>query len=664
MHTCTMPVTGLLIVSLLWFAGPPAEAQQTATPPPKEAAATALRAWGLDLAAAEPPAAPSPVPDLEPVVIVGARNGSFSGKVMVSGPLKGLKASISDLKSNVGPIGADCVTVRYGAMWEGMDGWYRPHGLDMLLAAPPEGAGLASVWLTVAVPKDAHAGTYRGTVTLRPAAGAPVKVPVELRIADWTLPAPKDFRTFMEMVQSPDTLALEYGVPLWSDDHWALIARSLALMRPLANRVVYLPLICHTNFGNEQSMVRWVPKGDGAYDYDFSILDKYLDLVASHMGTPRRVVINAWDVYLKPAENKWDEKWWNSLSDNQRKNSYFRGLKERGDLRRKLQAEHGNGPAVTVVDRGKTTTVHLPGYTDAPSAALWKPLFDQLRQRLEARGLDGAMTLGMLTDQWPSKEETEFLHKASGGLPWVSHAHWSAVKRRGGKVHGIAEVGYETCVWDIEMTDPDKERTYGWKRDRLVLAHYRMRGMNGFYPTRMRGVAELNISGHQRGLGRVGADFWWAVKDKRGRRRGTVTDRYAQSLWRNLDVKACVLAPGPDGAVATARYEHLRESLQECEARIAIEEAILEHELALGAGLVGRCRRLLKERQRAAWREDRKDKAFLAEKEFAKLAWYDQDKACYKWFLTTNWQERTERLYALAGEVARKLADAKPAENR
>lgn len=664
MHACKLTVAGLLIVGLACFGTSAAEAQESRVPATNEEAA-ALQVWIIDLAAVEPAAPPSPLPGLEPVVIIAARNGSFSGKVMVSGPLKGLKATMSDLASEAGRIATDRVTVRYGARWKDMDGWYGPHGLDILLDAPPEGASLTAVWITVAVPQDARPGTYKGTLAIEAPTGQTVTVPVELRIMEWTLPEPKDFRTFIEMIQSPDTLAVEYGVPLWSDEHWALIARSLDLMRPLASRVVYVPLICHTNFGNEQSMVRWLPKGDGTYDYDLSIVDKYLDLVAAHAGTPQIVVINAWDVYLKPADNQWDEKWWNSLTEEQKKGSYFRDLKERGDLRRKLQAEHGNGPAVTVADeKGGLETVHLPGYADPASEALWQPLFDHLRQHLKARGLDGAMTLGMLTDNWPSKEEVEFLHKVSGGLPWVSHAHWSAVKKRGGKVLDVADVRYETCVWDIEMSDPDKERTYGWKRDKLVLAHYRMRGMNGFFPTRMRTVPELNITGQQRGLGRIGADFWWAIKDKRGQRRGTVTDRYPQSLWRNLDLKACVLAPGPRGAVATARYEHLREGLQECEARIAIEQALLEHESSLGADLVARCRQLLLERHRAAWREDCKDKAFLEEKGFAKLAWYAQDEACYKWFLTTNWQERTQRLYALAGEVTRSLHAAGAAGNR
>jgi len=616
---------------------------------------TALRVWNIDLAAVEPREQPSSIPALEPVAIVGARNGSFSGKLMVSGQLHGLTASASDLKGQAGTIGADRIRVRYGAEWQDMPGWYKPYGLDVLLEAPRENQSIVCVWMTVAVPKDAAAGTYRGTLAMRAAGSAPVTVPVELDVADWTLPEPEDFHTYIEMIQSPDTLAVEYGVPLWSERHWALIARTFDLMRPLANRVVYVPLICHTNFGNEQSMVRWIKKGENAYDYDFSILEKYLDLAEEHMGKPEIVVINAWDVYLKPAENKWDEEWWSTLSEDQKKNSYFRDLKERGDLRRKLQAEHGTGPAVTVQNGETLETVHLPNYASPAAEAQWKPLFDQLRERLEARGLAEAMTLGMLTDQWPSREEVEFLQKVSGDLPWVSHAHWSAASRRGGKVYDLANIAYETCVWDIEATDPDAERTYGWQREKLVLAHYRMRGMNGFYPSRMRAVSELNITGMQRGLGRIGADFWWALRDKRGTRRGTVTDRYPQSLWRNLDVKSCILAPGPEGAVPTTRYEHFREGLQECEARIAIEKAIMADEARLGPDLVGRCRELLKERQHAAWREAVKDEEFLSANGFADMVWYRQDEVCYQWFLNSNWQERTERLYALAGEVARAM---------
>ena len=63
----------------------------------------------------------------------------------------------------------------------------------------------------------------------------------------------------MELVQSPDTLAVEYQVPFWSEKHWAMIADSMRYMGEIGSRVVHIPLIAETNSGNEQSMVRWIP---------------------------------------------------------------------------------------------------------------------------------------------------------------------------------------------------------------------------------------------------------------------------------------------------------------------------------------------------------------------------------------------------------------------
>ena len=91
----------------------------------------------------------------------------------------------------------------------------------------------------------------------------------------------------MEIVQSPDTLQLEYGVPAWSDKHFELIARSFRLMREVGSGVLYLPLICSTNYGNEESIVRWVKKGENDYDFDFTAMDKYLDVAEKNLGKPK-----------------------------------------------------------------------------------------------------------------------------------------------------------------------------------------------------------------------------------------------------------------------------------------------------------------------------------------------------------------------------------------
>jgi hypothetical protein len=102
-----------------------------------------------------------------------------------------------------------------------------------------------------------------------------------------------------------------------------------------------------------------------------------------------------------------------------------------------------------------------------------------------------------------------------------------------------------------------------------------MRNMCDDWPiTAYRLATELNISGGKRGVGRIGLDFWKCLKDKRGRVVGQVWERYPKASWRNLNITSCVTHPGKDGPIGTARFEMLREGLQECEARIFIEMAM------------------------------------------------------------------------------------------
>ena len=170
----------------------------------------------------------------------------------------------------------------------------------------PASGAVVPVWITVKVPPNVPAGGYAGSVKVEAEGENPVQVPIEIRVADWSLPDTQDFRTWVDMIQCPDTLALEYQVPLWSDKHWELIAQSFRLMGETGSRTVYVPLIAHTNLGNEESMVRWVRKGD-RYDYDFSIMDRYLDVAEKNMGRPKLVIFVVWDVYMIPASDASDD---------------------------------------------------------------------------------------------------------------------------------------------------------------------------------------------------------------------------------------------------------------------------------------------------------------------------------------------------------------------
>jgi hypothetical protein len=296
------------------------------------------------------------------------------------------------------------------------------------------------------------------------------------------------------------------------------------------------------------------------------------------------------------------------------------------------------------------------------------------------RGLEGNTVLGMLSDIWPSQEEAKFLGDLSGGLPWASQAHNGLTY--GGRKSSFGKVAYDCNVWDFHwVVDPSKTRAYGWKEPVAIAVYHRSNFFNVATWTALRNDMEQNITGKQRGVGRIGADTWPAVTDKRGRRAGAVTERYPESYWHSLNIGAWVLAPGPESPVGTARYEHFREGVQECEARIAIEQALTDPALKsrLGSDLAERAQALLDERQRDVWKGLGLYDAVMAaqqggmvngmrtyaglfsdRKKYQTVAGHYWSVDGHKWFVTSGWQKRSADLFSLAGEVARALTGSSP----
>jgi len=640
-----------------------------------------MQVWNNDLLASDfdldfgDPSEP-----LRPVELVGVPRGVFSGKVVVGSdaPIRGLKATAGDLEGPGGRIPASAIRIRYALPWgieEGSGGveygrYPRAASLLEALAESPQAeypvrekkpgrydleplgqpepvfGAVVPVWITVAVPEGTKPGAYTGRVTVRAAGEKAVAVPVELTVLDWTMPKPADHATWVELMQLPDTTAVEYELDLWSDRHFKMIDRSMGYLGEIGSRVVYVPLICHTNLGNEQSMVRWVDKGNGRYEYDFSVMDRYLDIAERRMGKPRFVVFNVWDVYVG-AKSKHGKA---TRSGEARALAY---LKQRG-------APLGEGPVVTMLDPAAKTAAptELPGYAEPESKALWKPLISALIQRMRARGLEGSMLFGVATDSIPTKAEVTFFADLAPGVAWVGHSHHGFTHRAGFKLHGVAPIAYETRVWHTYFSSDPAKPGYGWKNPVLVAEYNRARNLDRLPPTKWRHIVELNITGGQRGIGRIGADNWRTIRDSKGQRKGKVADRYPQSSWRNLDLYTALLAPGPTGPVATARLEFLREGIQECEARIFIEKALTDDGLAaaLGDDLAGRCREALQERSLYWWTAQTNLQLTGPIYKYATTWRTRVGAAGHYWFVGSGWQQRSRTLYGLASEVATKLS--------
>jgi hypothetical protein len=597
---------------------------------------------------------------LEPMRIYGARNGSFSGKFVLQAD-KPFAASAQagelvcgETKSR---IPADAIEVRYGLFADTSEPW---HFFDRLTPQPPKetpvltaqflgrawqnntpavGKATLPVWIIVNVPADAAAGLYKGQVSYT-AAGRRGVVPVELTVAEWSLPEPGEFDTFMELIPSPETVAMQYEVELWSKRHFELLAESMKLLGQVGNRTMYLPLIAETNLGNEQTLVRWKAKGsDGdSYDYDFSTLEKYIDLHIEHAGKPQFVVLYVWDAFLPGGTGK------GSRGED------VLGHEPAATREARLAAE-GKGPPVTVVGAdGKTTTTVLAPYGTAASKAQWKPMLEKLQAILAKRGLEKAICLGTVTDVQPTEDVVGFFSELLPDAPWMRRGHMRITDVSGVTLSLQMGPSYNRWAYDYE---PGK-RPMGWKgsdsRYPGLAVHFPRGQRDHVSRVVFRHMPEINIAGNQRGVGGWGLDFWPALRDRRGRVTGRLAARYPKSSWRNLNILTALTAPGPDGALPTARFQMLREGLQECQARIFIQKALSDPagRARLGNELATRCEKLLDERIDVMTEKIGKGWGYGGTHWTTKRLEYDD-------YIASDWQKRSGQLFAAAAEVAEKL---------
>ncbi len=508
-----------------------------------------------------------------PLRIRGARNGSFSGKIVA--PF-GTRA---DAPTLTGPGGAalpaEAVTVRY-AHPDAPKRYKQRPAFDGLHPAPADRLAeskwhqpwdVQPIWLTVHVPADARPGTYRGTWSV-----AGTDIPVELTVADWKIPDPADWVTHVGFIQSPDSVAMQYEVEMWSPRHWELIGRSFDLLAALGTDTIYIPVQRRTHFGNEHGMVVW-EKVDGKLRPDLSIVAKYIETAVARLGKVPVVCLVAWEL------------------DGADASHYPAGVsRDERDKDRKI--------LISVREGGKLTEAEGPAWGTPECRAFWKPVLDGVRKILAGHGMEKSMMVGISGDWVPSPEAVGDLASASGKAKWVAHAHTGPDEVQG------EPVGLTASVWGFHgPVDPAADRRWNWQRPRYYgwqraeqtewrLTSFPRYGSiyGGAVSARThqplaiyRAVGEMAMAASGKpktspgcnGVDRLGADFWPVLK---GRNDSPICGRYPETSWGQLTLSTAteaILAPAAAGAVATGRYEMLREGLQETEARVAIERALL-----------------------------------------------------------------------------------------
>jgi len=470
------------------------------------------------------------------------------------------------------------------------------------------------LWLTVRVPRNAEPGIYAGELVASADGEKTVRVPVQFRVAGhWALPDPVEFKTMVGMVESPDSVAMQYGVKMWSAEHWKMLDQVFALMGEVGVGDLYIPLLAKTNLANDDSMVRWIKQADGSYKHDFSIVERYLDLALKHLGRKCLVVlwINDYPFFRSGAQN------WAGKSVNL------------DDVSAAREANTLPLPYTELnPETGLMTEKQAPQWGTPEAKTFWKPVFDGITAALAKRGMEKNMLFGCFTDGNIYPKCVAVCSELAPQAKWYARTHHMGNYYEAKKYNGYFN-------WGCWVPAADDVMVVNWTPDTGTSEYYRWRmpmwktsiptvtgawsmNQNSELPI-FRMMAESILLGNAgegpiktgdmvHGIGCQGADFWPVLvtdTDKRGKSLATQIRKSRLSMYTDqggvMDQSSATFAflgRGKNGPVATYHLRLLQEAQQDMEARIFVQDALLDHTDKLGPDLARRCKDICDDRTR------------------------------------------------------------------
>ncbi|MEI6176970.1 MAG: glycoside hydrolase domain-containing protein [Verrucomicrobiota bacterium] len=480
----------------------------------------------------------NPYDPVSPIRVFVPRNGIGNGVTVLSDP-DGLHTVSASVKDFTGPadavLPAKSALVRFAVQDDGF------HWCDTLLEKAPDGKKTLPVWIEVKAPKDQAPGWYVSELTIE-ANGKKFPVAVQVFVTGYVLPEPKDFRSIMGIMHSPDAaLKISQAEP-WSDAHFAVMAKSLEAAGQLGNDIMYVPVMIGDHMGHQVGLIRWTKTPTGLKP-DFTAFEKYLDLYTKYCATPKAIILYIWS----PDTVK-------ELSD---------AYENRRVPTR--EAKPARPLQVTLWDpaTGTNTPVAVPSFTEEGAEAIWKPMLDGVQAIVTKRGWsERIIMVGTGSDLRPSQKTGEILRKWAPYARWDIYSHWSAEAMHPEDNKGLSDAAPLKCFAIGGLETGVKEHPWfaaGWdeiglqKVDYLNMPLHRSYSFDGSPPPMFRSLPVFNGR-----LARLGLDFWPG------------DTKYNNLIWGEYPIR--LLARGPAGSVPTVRLQMMREGVQDFEPRLDILE--------------------------------------------------------------------------------------------
>ena len=160
--------------------------------------------------------------------------------------------------------------------------WLLPDLLDPLPRMDLEARTTRPLWISIDVPPDAEPGLYSGELKVAWQGGGVTPLRLKLEVQHPVVPVPARWRFRLDLWQNPWAVAHHHGVEPWSGAHLALLRPHLTMLASAGAKFA-TTYVCHSPWKDDtyvadSTMVEWVRRPDGTWAFDYSILDKYVEL--------------------------------------------------------------------------------------------------------------------------------------------------------------------------------------------------------------------------------------------------------------------------------------------------------------------------------------------------------------------------------------------------
>lgn len=158
-----------------------------------------------------------------------------------------------------------------------------PDPLENLSIYSHPGETTRAVWVIIEVPEEIMAGDYSGNIKILQNGKTKKKLHMEVKVSDQKLPNPEQWTFHLDLWQNPFSVARTTGAEFWSEQHFDAM-RPLYQMLADAGQKCITASISPKPWGGQtldpfESMVSRTLKKDGSWDFNYEILDRWIDFM-------------------------------------------------------------------------------------------------------------------------------------------------------------------------------------------------------------------------------------------------------------------------------------------------------------------------------------------------------------------------------------------------